>query len=377
MNVLLIDNGDEELTYISNELVSMGHTYHLEKTDLYALHPFDGMWKKNSLDKLDIEEYDLVLSTDFYPELASLCNQKKKVYLAWVLHLPCVALYSKEVIYPTNRIFCPDMDQVQLFQSSGIDTVFYLPYAVNVPEEKENKRKNKVSIITNFNNAIERGVYATLGRCMDSTKGYLDGIAAAQSNIYPNYILDKLPAYVMEDVIRNIAIDIDESNMATPDWIIREYLVSEMMTARDRLVLTAEMSGCTKISLFTDSNVTDGTIKRKPRPKSIQEEVKVYSESGIAIAIPRRAYHNAIYKDTLKIMAAGALAITPYTEEQAELLQSNGVVALYTEAKECGKIVDYYLKHEDERQEMATKGRELVKNEFSYRNRLADIMSVI
>jgi len=376
MKVLLIDTGDLEIVPINRELSNLGHDCNLIKKEYYPLDPFQDKWKQNDYDNLQLEEYDIVFTTTFLPGLARRCAETNTYYFSWVLHMPCVALYSQEVVLPTNRIFCLDMDLVQLFRQGGIETIFYLPYAVDVVEG--NGERDGIAIITELDIADRHNVYRILNGMKDATKGYLDGAAAAQAAIYPDLILQKLPGYIMEDILNNmVTLDLP-GNMASREWIAKEYLYADMLTARERIFLCSEISGYEHVTYYMNTKVSTEGVKQEQSPKSIQNgEAEAYSKAIMGISMPKRSYHNCIFKETLKIMAGGAMALSPYSLELAEFFTQEQNIVMFTTDKKFKDLLEYYDQHSDEALEIGRKGQEYVKQTFNYQSRMIDMLSTI
>lgn len=377
MNILLIDTGDEEITSVKREFEKLGNQCKLITKDYKPVNPFVDDWKKNSYEELDVEGYDIVFTTTYLPGLAKHCAYHQKYYFAWVLHMPCIGLYSNTIVLPTNRIFCLDMNQASLFQNSGIQTVFYLPYAVDVADT-DSKERTGVAVITELDIAERHGVYGALANTKDSTKGYLDGAAAAQVAVYPDLILPKLPAYVMDDIAKNICTVELMDNMATRDWIIREYLLLDMFTARERLFECSEITRFDNITFYINSKITTEGIKQEKSPgNSVQKQIEIYNNHAMALSMPKRAYYNCLFKETLKIMAGGALAISPYSHELADAFVQGQDIVMYTNDKEFKSWMDKYCEDEARCIEMGKRGQEVVKNEHSFATRVRDMLSTI
>jgi len=376
MKVLLIDTGDLEILPINRELSKLGHECKLIKKEYYPLNPFQDIWKKNDYEGLKVEEYDIVFTTTFLPELAKLCAAGNIYYFAWVLHMPCIALYSQEVVLPTNRIFCLDMNLVQFFRQNGIETIFYLPYAVDVVENEE--VRDGVAVVTELDIAERHGVYQALAGTKDATKGYLDGAAAAQAAVYPDLILQKLPSYIMEDILNNLETLDLPGNMATKEWIVREYLYVDMLTARERLYLCSEIRGRKNVTFYMDSRISTTGVKQEASPKGKQNgEAEVYSKAIMGIAMPKRSYDNCVFKETLKIMAGGAMALSPYTQEMSEFFAQQQNIVMFSTDKEFKKLFKYYEDHPEECLEIGKNGQEIVKQYFNYQSRMVDMLSTI
>lgn len=84
------------------------------------------------LELLHKETPDIVFSFNYFTHISDICNKENIKYVSWLYDSPNISLYSDTVINPCNIIYVFDKDVYMQFHKAGIDTVHYMPLAVNV-----------------------------------------------------------------------------------------------------------------------------------------------------------------------------------------------------------------------------------------------------
>lgn len=69
-------------------------------------------------------------------------------------------------------------------------------------------------------------------------------------------------------------------------------------------------------------------------------------------------------------MGSGAFHLTPFTPAYANFFRNFEHVVWSTSAEETIDLVDYYLRHDEERKEIARKGREEILARHTYIHRV-------
>jgi len=86
---------------------------------------------KRLKEALAICSCDFVFSFNYFPQASIVCNKIGLRYVSWVYDSPHIQVYSYTVINPCNYVFLFDYAVYQELYNAGIQTVYYLPLAVN------------------------------------------------------------------------------------------------------------------------------------------------------------------------------------------------------------------------------------------------------
>jgi len=120
--------------------------------------------------------------------------------------------------------------------------------------------------------------------------------------------------------------------------------------------------------------------KRYPRSflgkTPFTEMSQIYSASKIGFNYSIR---NDINMRMFEVMSCGALLITNRIKGNgfSDLFENGKHLLTYRNQRELFRLIDYYLTHDGEREEIARNGHQLVTREHTYEIRLADMLDYI
>ena len=177
MNILLYDFLN---SYIQYDLL-----YFLKK----AGHSCNNVSYRKELDKYDDDEftskmekdisegdYDLVLTTNFWPVVSKVCNKHNIPYVSWFFDSPPNLPTAECMEYPCNRIFFFTRADYETYKAMGLDNVNYLPLAVNTDRLSTLKTDyGKYGSEISFVGKLYKSILPELKTHMtDYQKGYID-----------------------------------------------------------------------------------------------------------------------------------------------------------------------------------------------------------
>lgn len=201
---------------------------------------------------------------------------------------------------------------------------------------------------------------AALNNCLDSTKGYIDGLVSTQSGIYNAYVIENsLPGYVMEDLKRSCPVEIAENSVETEEWLYSQYLLLPRLTYADRLNVLYKTAGAGQLTVYSNDAVPLNMNEYiKPEPPVFGRK-NIFAGSKININIPDRARHSAFSPESLEIMASGGFLLTAYQTGLADHFNQGEDLVMYEDLDSLCDLIKYYLadEHEQEREQIAASGR--------------------
>ena len=83
-----------------------------------------------------------------------------------------------------------------------------------------------------------------------------------------------------------------------------------------------------------------------------------------------RSIHTGIPLRAMDIMGCGGFLLTNYQQDFLDFFEPGIDYIYYSNKKELLYLADYYLLHEEERQEIARNGYKKVKEGHTYQNRI-------
>lgn len=306
---------------------------------------------------------DALLTINYYPEISIYAMSRGIKYISWVWDFPQRTIYSATIVNNCNEIFLPDRALADMFLESGIKTIKYAPYAVD-PDDyidiNPDIYSDQITYLGNYNTRFTVSSQAALNNCLDSTKGYIDGLVSTQSGIYNAYVIENsLPGYVMEDLKRSCPVEIAENSVETEEWLYSQYLLLPRLTYADRLNVLYKTAGAGQLTVYSNDAVPLNMNEYiKPEPPVFGRK-NIFAGSKININIPDRARHSAFSPESLEIMASGGFLLSAYGVDLADYFNPGEDLVMYEDLDSLCDLIKYYLadEHEQEREQIAASGR--------------------
>ncbi len=125
-------------------------------------------------------------------------------------------------------------------------------------------------------------------------------------------------------------------------------------------------------------------IQKKGARVSEEEAVRIFNASRINLNLHSSPYHQGINPQgdyvnprTFDVAAAGAFQLVDRRTQLPEFFVSGEEVATFASLAEAREKIAYFLDHEEERREVARRGRERCLRDHTYQVRLAQALDLI
>lgn len=337
-------------------------------------------------EQIQKEKGDLLFSFNYFPILAFVAKACNIPYISWVYDCPYVLLYSYTVIFPTNHIYIFDKTQYSEFQKNGIHTIHYLPLAANTARlgnmtdfdtfraSKWNPRKG-VSFIGSLYTESHQ-FYDRLKNISAKTRGYLDGIMAAQKNVYGyNFIEELLLPHIIDDMKKDLPLTPEADSVATTEWLFAQYVINRQITAEERSDYLGAVSSTFGLDLYTKNEAfsMEGVVNYGP-VDYYDTAPYVFKESKINLNISLRSIHTGIPLRGFDIIGAGGFLLTNYQADFDDCFEQGVDYDFFSSKEELLYKIDYYLNHDKERSEIARNGYETTAKYHTYLQRAAQML---
>lgn len=325
------------------------------------------------------KEYAFVFSFNFFPIAAKVCHQCNVKYAAWIYDTPYMLLYSKYTLLDTNYIFFFDKTLFIEFKQHGIKHVFYLPMAAPVDyydkfRKKAEKReyRSEISFVGSTYTEDRQNFFQYIAKVDDYTAGYLKAIMKMQGEIYGSFILEELLTdNILRELQRVCPINKEEDEWETDAWIYANYFLARKMTGEQRIELLELLGERHEVKLYAPNQLLDmkhvvncGTVDY------MKEMPLIFQNSKINLNMTLRSIHTGIPLRAMDIMGCGGFLLTNYQQDFLDYFEPGIDFIYYSSKKELLNLADYYLSHEEERQEIAENGYRKVKEGHTYKKRL-------
>lgn len=345
-----------------------------------------------------------VFSINFFPYIALVCEKLKCLYVCVSVDCPVVELFSKAIKSPYNRVFLFDRKQYEEVHELNPECIFHMPLGVNVSRINdtigepfggsisenivEGFEKNDGRCRYKYDVSFVGSLYAEkdptpeiIAKLPVYEQGYAQGLIAAQS-LFPGQELleagvDKRLIEAMKKADRNF-YPADFSAINTDKFVAVNNYFSFNLSAKDRIYTLNRLAEVAQVHLFTrsDASLLRG-VKVHGGVSSLVEMPKVFRESKINLNTTMRAIRTGLPQRIWDVLGCGGFLLTNYQEELPEFLEVGRHLVAYETVDEACELVQYYLSHDEEREEIARCGYEAVMQQHTVINRVSDMIRVV
>ena len=330
---------------------------------------------------------DFVFSFNYFPPVSNYCKDAGLKYVAWVYDSPYVNVYSYTLINSCNYVFLFDKAFYMEFKSQGINTVYYLPMAVNskrldkmIPAESTKKILNTdVAFVGSLYTEEKHNLYERYKNISPFAKGYLDGIIQAQLKVYGyNFVQEVLPKDIIEEMKRVSPLYSNNVGVQTDEYMYGDYVLSRQVTAIERREILEMLSQKYSVQLHTnDENAVVGNAKNMGPADYYNGMPYVFKTAKINLNISLRSIKSGIPLRAFDIMGCGGFLLTNYQDEFLDYFVPDEDFVFYSDYTDLLDKVEYYLTHEEERKQIARNGHDKVRKYHTFEDRIRDILEVV
>lgn len=352
----------------------------------YALS--NKLWDAEFTDKLEqivnCDDYDCIFTFNYFPVISKFADTHGIKYVCWLFDSPNMTLYSESVFNSCNYIFSFDQSEVFRLKAYGVKNIFHMPLAVNTKKLQamlktcpEKNYSYDVSFLGNLYND-EYNFFNQIKNMPEYYRGFFDAIIKTQMNIFGYDIVSELITdEFMEQIKSFVRFQmIDEIMLREKDFFIN--ILHKKITTIERVELLKLISSKYKLTHFGPvSNPELDKVDFKGYVNYDTEMPLVFAQSKINLNITLRSILSAIPLRCVDIMGAGGFLLSNYQPELAEYFENGKEMVMYESQEDLMDKIDYYLSHEEEREEIARRGKLKIEKEFSYEKKLPEIFQYI
>lgn len=270
--------------------------------------------------------------------------------------------------------------EVQQYHSLGYDRVFHLPLAVNTDRldaltfspKQIAKFSSDISFVGHlYDSPLETLLYSA----DDYVKGYIEGILQAQLRIYGYYILDDLITDDLLDAVNASFSKIGQTNLSLNHRGL-SYAIATEITHLERSFLLEQMGELFDIHFYSSKPCSLSGIKLCGPVKYIDEMPCVFRYSKLNLNPTLKCIQSGIPLRALDIMGSKGVLLSNWQPELAEYFENERDLIMYDSMEDAVAKADFYLKHEDLRNELSYNGYLKIKENFSYPARIEEMFRI-
>lgn len=376
---------------------NLGHEVVVVQWDQDAIYRNEELQRQIN-EKIRDHKTDISFSFDYYPPIAVACHDSGIPYISWIYDSPYVSLYSFTVAYETNHIFVFDREVYEEFNRNNVKTVHYMPLAANperlrgMIEDRKQQELFRNSIFFNrsdiaFVGAMydeENTFFRSLDGISDHTRGYLEGVIAAQRQIWGyNFVRSLLKDSVLDDMQKAYPLRFSEDCVADRDYVYAEYCINREITARERMEYITEIgkrfsrNNAVAMDLYTMNealNIPGIYNHGFVGPDKIAPFV--YNKAKINLNITLRSIHSGIPLRAFEILGSGGFLLSNYQSDFADCYVDREDYVTFVSRDDMLNKIEYYLSHEKEREEIAVNGLRRTIENHTYEHRVMELINL-
>lgn len=391
MKILFLDwdcYGKNDIIDVFREL---GHTVDVLPLDLESYMGYDYPFIEKLKNAVIKNDYQIVFTLNYYPSVSEGCKETNAKYASWIYDSPYLKLYSANIINTCNYIFTFDKSTFHELSSLGIETVYYLPLAVNtnrlsqitLSHEDIARYSSDISFVGSLYNENHNLFDRLKDKLKDKedtyTIGYLEGLIQSQLKIYGYHLLESC---ITDDILSRMEsamkYQLEPDSFSSTRYVYANYFLCRKITSLERIDLLTALSQSFQTNLYTfDSEAKVGSTLNKGPIDFYYDMPKVFKLCKINLNITLKSIKTGIPLRAMDIMGAGGFLLTNYQEDFFEFFEADKDFVFYGSKEELLDKANYYLRHEDERKAIALSGYQKVCREHNYNVRLKEMLTIM
>lgn len=343
---------------------------------------FDILFEKS----INMDSFDCVFTFNYCPMISINCNKRNIKYISLIYDNPLVSLYSYTVINPCNYIFTFDSAQYLEFKNNGIHTFHYIPLAVNTNRLDQmiltpdiiNNYSSDVSFVGSMYNE-KHNLYDRLENLKSYTKGFLDGIIAAQQKVYGYFFIeDLLKGPILNDMMTSLEYNPNPDGVETPAYVYANYFVARKITELERKHLISLVSSKFNTKLYTPNPTPYlPNVENRGAVDYYDTMPYIFKCSKINLNITLRSIKNGIPLRAMDIMGAGGFLLSNYQNDFLTHFTPGEDFNYYESEDDLLLKCNYYLSHESERTQITQNAYGKIKDFHTYEKRFQEIFDIV
>jgi len=357
-------------------------------TQLYRSDP---EYERSLTQEIHKQSPDYIFTFNHYPVVAKVCNKEGLPYVSWIYDSPFVPLYSYTTIFPCNYIFIFDKEFCYEFQKNGIQTVHYLPMAANTSRlDRMNNiegflhspyvNQAEVSFVGSlYTEEVRSGFFYRFNNISPYTRGYLEGIMAAQKNVFGyNFIQELLTPDIIKDLQHSCPVEANYDGVESEEYIYAQYFINRQITATERTEIIKYISQYFPMDLYTSAeDFNHPNVIRHGPVDYYNIAPYVYKCSKINLNMSLRSIKSGMPLRVFDIMGAGGFLISNFQSDFLDCFIPGDDFAFYDSQKDLIDKIDYYLRNDEERKQMAASAHQKITREHTFIHRIKEMESYL
>lgn len=350
-------------------MVALGWTVTVVKYNLPD-YEHDNVFEEH-MHHLLMDGYDCIFSFNFYPILSSIAKKNGIRYVSWVFDSPQFTLECDVVANECNAIFVFDRKLCEQYQNRGMATIHYMPlayHATRLSRFLEGKVREYQHEITFLGSLYDdsHNLWDQIAYLPEEDRGYVEGLIACQRLVYGIDFCDELMTKERCERIRKYVImDLPDTFSDCRDALLRN-MIHRKMTITERKNLLTDIGEKYLLDVYSDK-VPDGfPVNFRGYADYMTQMPEIFISSKINLNITLRSILSGIPLRVIDILGAGGFVLSNYQPELEEYFTYGEDIVWFDCPDDLMEKIEYFLKHDELREQIAQKGHDTASHIFTY-----------
>ncbi len=362
----------------------LGHTVDNIEQELGS-YDIDPEFEKKIEQLLIKNQYDMVFTVNYFALISNSCQKLHIKYVSWTCDNPLISMYHESVFNDCNYIFTFDKTNYLEFKGMGVEHIWYLPLAVDtnrvdtVIQNAEDLPKYRGDIAF-VGSLYERNSYDKIKpKLPEYLRGYFDAVMEAQLNISgANIVEPMLTTDILTQLQQYFQLEKSEGSFSDLGLIFQTTVLGFKIAEIERRRVLIELSKYYDVNVYSNSNVSDLVRVRALGSVDYWSEMpKVFHMSKINLNFTIPNIKSGIPLRIWDVLGAGGFLLTNYQAELPLFFKEGEDLVCFDGIEDMREKAGYYLKHEEERKQIAENGYRKVKEYHSYVNRIQTMLEIL
>lgn len=368
----------------------LGHTMDNieQKLGNYDIDPAFEVLLRNQLCQV---HYDMVFTVNYFAVISNICQELGIKYVSWTCDNPLISMYHRSVFNDCNYIFTFDKTNYLEFKAMGVRHIWYLPLAVDT-ERVDAVIDGRIEVagmdkwaytgdVAFVGSLYERNSYDKLkDKLPEYLQGYFDAVMEAQLNISgANIIEPMLTTDILERLQQYFKLEkSSEESFSDLGLIFQTTVLGFKIAEVQRRRALIELSKHFQVNVYSNSDVSELVRVRYMGSVDYWSEMpKVFRESKINLNFTIPNIKSGIPLRVWDVLGSKGFLLTNYQAEIPYYFEEGKDLVCFDGVEDLREKVAYYLKHEDERMQIAENGYKKVKEYHTYVHRVSEMLRII
>lgn len=388
MRILYIQSA-ELIPYALHTFKTMGYEVDVftgNEKSISKSTPQLGKVLDRTLAKVKDGYYDLAFSFNFFHVISDTCQKHKLIYISWIYDSPQAELFHPALNNSNNAIFLFDKCLFHRMKAFGEANLYYRPLAadtegiagVGITLEDEKKYSGDIAFVGQM---YEENTYNRLFQDMpESLKQEFQFYLQEHSCDWKS---EKTWPKVSGEAVEYLYGLSAEGAKLAYRMPLEEYygtiLLSRKQAEIERRLALYRLSLMHPVRVFTNSRLNPPKLEKGevlPPVDYGTEMRKVFHLSKINLNFTLPSIESGVPLRVMDIVSVGGFCLSNAQNEIGELFEVGKEIEVFHDMEELLWKTLYYLRHEDERIEIAIRGYQKAASMYSYRHALKEMLSV-